>query len=107
MMVTLLGLTVLLLGSQVTPRGVQLQLVGGGGEVVGDTLVMSNLGYFQLKAYPGVFQLQLAPGRTRQLYSVQSSTGVTEDAQAQVSPLDFHSLPDFMQHALLSSICLP
>ena len=72
---------------QVTPRGVQLQLVGGAGEVVGDTLVMSNLGYFQLKAYPGVFQLQLAPGRTRQLYTIQSSTGVTEDAQAQVLPI--------------------
>ena len=70
---------------QVTPRGVQLQLVGGAGEVVGDTLVMSNLGYFQLKAYPGVFQVQLAPGRTRQLYTIQSSTGVTEDAGAQVN----------------------
>ena len=27
-----------------------------------DTLVMSNLGYFQLKAAPGVWDLQLAPG---------------------------------------------
>lgn len=85
-----------------TPRGVQLQLVGGDGEVVGDTLVMSNLGYFQLKAYPGVFQLQLAPGRTRQLYSVQSSTGVTEDARAQVSNFEFHEQPEGMLHPLSS-----
>ena len=27
-----------------------------------DTLVMSNLGYFQLKAGPGLWKLKLAPG---------------------------------------------
>lgn len=35
-----------------------------------DTLVMSNLGYFQLKAEPGIYNLSLAPGRSRQLYNV-------------------------------------
>lgn len=69
---------------QMTPRGLQLQLAGGAGEVVGDTLVMSNLGYFQMKAYPGVFQLQLAPGRTRELYTIKSSTGISEQAEDQV-----------------------
>lgn len=36
---------------------------------------MSNLGYFQLKSAPGAWTLQLAPGRSRQLYHIESSTG--------------------------------
>ena len=36
---------------------------------------MSNLGYFQLKSAPGAWTLQLAPGRSKQLYRMQSSTG--------------------------------
>ena len=35
-----------------------------------DTLVMHNLGYFQLQANPGVWRLTLAPGRADSLYSV-------------------------------------
>ena len=31
---------------------------------------MSNLGYFQLKAGPGVYNLSLAPGRSKMLYNV-------------------------------------
>ena len=31
---------------------------------------MSNLGYFQLKAEPGIYNLTLAPGRSRELYDV-------------------------------------
>jgi hypothetical protein len=45
------------------PRGLQLALTpraAGGGQV--DTLVMSNLGYFQLQAAPGLWDLTLAPG---------------------------------------------
>ena len=54
------------------PRGVQLTLSSGeagSGAVVG-TIVMSNLGYFQLKAQPGVHTLAIAPGRSQQLYSL-------------------------------------
>lgn len=49
-----------------------------------DTIVMSNLGYFQLKAAPGAFDLQLAPGRSRQLYTIDNSTSAVA---AQVSRL--------------------
>lgn len=42
---------------------------------------MSNLGYFQLKSAPGAWTLQLAPGRSKELYKIQSSTG-TVDSQA-------------------------
>ena len=39
-----------------------------------DTIVMANLGYFQLKARPGAFALALAQGRSRELYAVNDST---------------------------------
>lgn len=47
---------------QIHPRGVQLQLGTESQPAVVDTLVMSNLGYFQLKAAPGVWNLALTPG---------------------------------------------
>jgi UDP-glucose:glycoprotein glucosyltransferase len=47
---------------QMTPRGVQLWLARGRQRHLRDTLVMSNLGYFQLQASPGAWTLHLAPG---------------------------------------------
>jgi UDP-glucose:glycoprotein glucosyltransferase len=35
---------------------------------------MKNLGYFQLKASPGLWELSIAPGRSRDLYKIVSST---------------------------------
>ena len=35
-----------------------------------DTIVMANLGYFQLKAGPGVWTLSLREGRSRDMYTV-------------------------------------
>ncbi|KAL9256883.1 UDP-glucose:glycoprotein glucosyltransferase-like protein [Drosera capensis] len=35
-----------------------------------DTLVMANLGYWQMKVSPGIWHLQLAPGRSSELYSL-------------------------------------
>lgn len=37
-----------------------------------DTLVMSNLGYFQLKANPGLWSLSLAHGRSSLVYKIDS-----------------------------------
>ena len=69
---------------QVTPRGVQLHLGTAQQPHQVDTLVMSNLGYYQLKAAPGVFNLRLAPGRSQELYTVvQPDTD--PDAEAKVS----------------------
>ena len=68
-----------------TPRGVQLHLGTAAQPRLVDTLVMSNLGYFQLKAAPGVFALRLAPGRSADLYAVDSSTdGAAAEDTAQV-----------------------
>lgn len=52
----------------------QLHLGQGSTEHLLDTLVMSNLGYFQLKVAPGVWNMRLAPGRSRDLYAIRSST---------------------------------
>ncbi|DBA75355.1 TPA: hypothetical protein ACH3X1_010624 [Trebouxia sp. C0004] len=71
----------------VTPRGVQLHLGSHKQPHLQDTLVMSNLGYFQLKSAPGAWTLQLAPGRSRELYHIESSTGTVGNriqAEAQV-----------------------
>ena len=53
------------------------------GLLVGDTLVMSNLGYFQLKARPGVFNLSLTEGRSRDIYQQlpDDSTGAGSDSE--------------------------
>ena len=67
--------------AQVTPRGVQLVLGTAAQPNLVDTLVMANLAYFQLKAAPGAFHLALAPGRSRQLYTVDDPA-----ALGQVSP---------------------
>ena len=48
-----------------------------------DTIVMAIMGYFQLKARPGAFALQLAQGRSRTLYAVDDTTA---GVAPQVSP---------------------
>ncbi|BDA49281.1 UDP-glucose:glycoprotein glucosyltransferase 1 [Coccomyxa sp. Obi] len=69
---------------QMTPRGVQLVLGTSQQPAIVDTIVMSNLGYFQLKAAPGAFDLQLAPGRSRTLYVIDNSTaGVVAQGAAE------------------------
>lgn len=50
------------------PRGLQLILGTKSKPHLVDTLVMANLGYWQMKVSPGVWYLQLAPGRSSELY---------------------------------------
>ena len=73
--------------TQVTPRGVQLVLGTEQEPALVDTLVMSNLGYFQLKARPGALALQLAQGRSRMLYAVDASTQGVAPQVCQSRPL--------------------
>jgi len=53
------------------PRGVQLQLMNNN-IPVDDTQVVANLGYLQFKAKPGVFQLEIRPGRGRDIFQMES-----------------------------------
>ncbi|XP_065869567.1 UDP-glucose:glycoprotein glucosyltransferase isoform X2 [Euphorbia lathyris] len=50
------------------PRGLQLILGTKSTPHLVDTIVMANLGYWQMKVSPGVWYLQLAPGRSSELY---------------------------------------
>ncbi|KAK4048009.1 killer toxin resistant protein [Microbotryomycetes sp. JL201] len=57
------------------PRGLQLELLKGTTESStkrGDTTVMANLGYFQLKANPGPWRLSIRPGKSSEVYSFES-----------------------------------
>ncbi len=54
------------------PRGLQLQLNTIDCKVVDDTLVAANLGYFQFKAKPGVFKLEIREGRGRDVFAMES-----------------------------------
>lgn len=46
-----------------------------------DTLVMANLGYWQMKVSPGVWYLQLAPGRSSELYILKEGGDGNQDKQ--------------------------
>ncbi|KAL3311755.1 UDP-glucose:glycoprotein glucosyltransferase 2 [Cichlidogyrus casuarinus] len=52
------------------PRGLQFDLGTTSHPHVYDTIVMANLGYFQLKAAPGAWNLQLHEGLSEQLYNI-------------------------------------
>ncbi|CAG4963133.1 unnamed protein product [Parnassius apollo] len=52
------------------PRGLQLILGSREQPELMDTIVMANLGYFQLKANPGAWTLRLRPGRSEDIYEI-------------------------------------
>jgi len=55
------------------PRGVQLLLGTEKDPHFADTIIMANLGYFQFKANPGYWNLQLQPGRSEQIFQIDSA----------------------------------
>jgi UDP-glucose:glycoprotein glucosyltransferase len=75
---------------------------------VADTLVVENLGYFQFKAKPGVFQLEIMKGRGEDIFVTESvgnagweSPPVNSDAGVQVTLTSFEGLtlyPRFRRH---------
>jgi UDP-glucose:glycoprotein glucosyltransferase len=54
----------------IPPRGLELILGDRNEPHEVDTMVMSNLGYFQLKSNPGVHTLQLSQGRASDIYQI-------------------------------------
>jgi UDP-glucose:glycoprotein glucosyltransferase len=54
------------------PRGLQFILGSKDRPDQYDTIVMANLGYFQLKANPGAWYLQLREGKSKDIYSIAS-----------------------------------
>ncbi|EQC31692.1 hypothetical protein SDRG_10855 [Saprolegnia diclina VS20] len=72
------------------PNGLQLVLerTAGADVLHRDTVVMKNLGYFQLQATPGVWRLELAKGRASELYEMVDQAATDH---ARVIVYDFSS----------------
>ncbi|XP_007942201.1 UDP-glucose:glycoprotein glucosyltransferase 2 [Orycteropus afer afer] len=64
------------------PRGLQFTLGTKNKPVVVDTIVMANLGYFQLKANPGAWILKLRQGKSEDIYQIVGHEGT--DSQRDV-----------------------
>ncbi|KFA79133.1 hypothetical protein S40288_05689 [Stachybotrys chartarum IBT 40288] len=54
------------------PRGTQLVLATEKDPILTDTIIMANLGYFQFKANPGFYNIQLKEGRSADIYTIES-----------------------------------
>ncbi|KAI9735982.1 MAG: hypothetical protein M1834_001448 [Cirrosporium novae-zelandiae] len=54
------------------PRGAQLVLGTDKQPNFADTIIMANLGYFQFKAKPGYWKIQLKEGRSQQIFHIDS-----------------------------------
>ncbi|XP_034430786.1 UDP-glucose:glycoprotein glucosyltransferase 2 isoform X2 [Hippoglossus hippoglossus] len=64
------------------PRGLQFTLGTSRDPLMYDTIVMANLGYFQLKANPGAWILKLRKGRSEDIYQVLTHDGTDSPADA-------------------------
>ncbi|XP_056151310.1 UDP-glucose:glycoprotein glucosyltransferase 1 [Lampris incognitus] len=64
------------------PRGLQFTLGTSSEPVIVDTIVMANLGYFQLKANPGAWILKLRKGRSDEIYRIYSHDGTDSPADS-------------------------
>ncbi|XP_053354991.1 UDP-glucose:glycoprotein glucosyltransferase 1 isoform X1 [Clarias gariepinus] len=65
------------------PRGLQFTLGTASDPVIVDTIVMANLGYFQLKANPGAWMLRLRKGRSEDIYKIYSHDGTDSPADSE------------------------
>lgn len=75
------------------PRGVQLTLGTENDPDFASTIVMANLGYFQFKASPGVYNLALQSGRSHEIFNMDSagikSSGQGGDNTTEISLISF------------------
>lgn len=83
-----------LIGKGHSPRGAQLVLGTDMDPHVSDTLIMANLGYFQFKANPGFYTIDLQEGRSSQIFDIESVGGagyetVPGDEGTEVALMDF------------------
>uniref|UniRef100_T1J9H3 UDP-glucose:glycoprotein glucosyltransferase n=1 Tax=Strigamia maritima TaxID=126957 RepID=T1J9H3_STRMM len=62
------------------PRGLQFTLGTKSNIAMKDTIVMANLGYFQLKANPGAWLLSLRQGRSSEIYDIVNHDNIAAPA---------------------------
>ena len=76
------------------PRGAQLMLGTDKEPHATDTIIMANLGYLQFKASPGLWKVDLLPGRSQEVFSISraDSKGYasrTDDGSIEIELLTF------------------
>uniref|UniRef100_F1KR85 UDP-glucose:glycoprotein glucosyltransferase 1 n=1 Tax=Ascaris suum TaxID=6253 RepID=F1KR85_ASCSU len=69
------------------PRGLQFTLGIRNNPTMYDTIVMANLGYFQLKANPGAWILRLRSGKSKDIYDITSHTNTESEGVGEVHVL--------------------
>ncbi|CEF63031.1 UDP-glucose:glycoprotein glucosyltransferase 1 [Strongyloides ratti] len=74
------------------PRGLQFELSNYNRKIKYDTIVMANLGYFQLKANPGIWNLELRQGRSEEVYNIVEHKN-TESQNGSIVKVMVDSLP--------------
>ncbi|XP_060690892.1 UDP-glucose:glycoprotein glucosyltransferase 1 isoform X2 [Hemiscyllium ocellatum] len=96
------------------PRGLQFTLGTNANQEIVDTIVMANLGYFQLKANPGAWVLRLRKGRSDDIYKIYSHDGTDSPAgtdevtvvlnsfKSKIIKVKVQKKPDKMSEELLS-----
>ncbi|KAK4240728.1 glycosyltransferase [Achaetomium macrosporum] len=76
------------------PRGVQLVLSTENDSNFADTIIMANLGFFQFKANPGIYNIRLKEGRSSDIFTMDSVGArgwapVPSDETSEVALMDF------------------
>lgn len=76
------------------PRGAQLVLGTESNQHITDTIIMANLGFFQFKANPGVYNITLREGRSSEIFEIESVgpsgwSPVPGDATTEIALMDF------------------
>ena len=84
------------------PRGVQLVLGTERDPHFADTIVMANLGYFQFKANPGVYDLRLQEGRSEEIFTLDTagllgSTPDSDTGRTEIALMSFRGATLFPQ----------
>ncbi|BES97993.1 udp-glucose glycoprotein [Nesidiocoris tenuis] len=81
------------------PRGLQITLGTETNPNEFDTIVMANLGYFQLKANPGEWTLRLRHGRSAALYDITGYSHLSNDYSVNSSEIKI-LLSSFRSHTI-------
>lgn len=64
------------------PRGAQLVLGTDADPHFADTIIMANLGYFQFKANPGIYNLALQKGRSEEIFRIDTAGTLGHSSQS-------------------------
>ncbi|OBT67480.1 hypothetical protein VE03_03129 [Pseudogymnoascus sp. 23342-1-I1] len=84
------------------PRGAQLLLGTAADAHFADTIIMANLGYFQFKANPGFYKINLQEGPSSKIFSIDTldasgGDAGQPDATTEISLISFQGLTLFPQ----------